>query len=214
MGARLRREFTLGLMTHGASNIPQGIWAIGSDLSGVAETEAWLQSAAPADAVTLRKAQCEPGQALRAVKAMVAQQAFVAVHGMADLAQAAGADAVIAGFRSLPLAVYKEKFPDLLLGASTHCEEEVQAAVDGGADFLIFGPIWDTPEKEGLLDARGLDRLYSLCSAIELPVIAIGGIQSAEQVMACQQAGAHGVAVLRAAKSLATMTQLNQAWLR
>jgi len=199
-------------MAHKARSVPQGIWAIGSDLEGLTESQAWLTSAAPAAAVTLRRPKSEPRQTLQVIRAMVAQKTFVAVHGLADLAQAAKAHAVIAGFRSLPLAVYKMRFPNLLLGKSTHSEEEVQVAVKDGADFLIFGPIWDTPEKQGLLQARGIERLESLCRGTELPVIAIGGIQSAEQVVACKAAGAHGVAVLRVAKNLATMTELSSAW--
>ncbi|MDA0667501.1 MAG: thiamine phosphate synthase [Planctomycetota bacterium] len=197
---------------HQASSIPKGIWAICSDLEGFAEGQAWLTTAAPAAAVTLRRPRCEPRESLQVLRAMVAQKSFVAVHGMADYAQATEAHAVIAGFRSLPLAVYKKRFPSLLLGKSTHSEEEVQTAVRDGANFLIFGPIWDTPEKQGFLKARGLERLESLCANTKVPVIAIGGIQSAERVAACKAAGAYGVAVLRAAKNLVTMTELSRAW--
>ena len=194
-------------------NIPEGVWAIGSDLDGVAKTQSWLTSAAPAAAVSLRRPVGGHGQALQYLKTMTAQKTFVAVHGHADLAIAANAQAVIAGFRSLPLSVYRERFPKLLLGASTHSMEEVHIAEQSGADFLIFGPIWETPEKQGILQARGLGTLENLCAETQLPMIAIGGIQAAAQVSACQKAGAHGVAVLRAAQDLAIMTKLRDAWI-
>ena len=199
-------------MEHASRNIPQGIWAIGSDLESVAETQSWLFNAEPAVAVSLRRPCGGHGEALACLKAMTAQKDFVAVHGMADLALAAKAQAVIAGFRSLPLTAYRDRFPELLLGASTHSEEEVMLAEQAGADFLIYGPIWETPEKQGILQARGLNALQELCATTALPVIAIGGIQSTEQVSACQNAGVHAVAVLRAAKDLICMTDLRQAW--
>lgn len=135
---------------------------------------------------------------------------FVALHGSADLAQAAGAQAVIAGVRSLSLDDYRRHFPDLLLGASTHDREEAMAAVDRGAHFLFFGPVWDTPEKSGILEPRGLEALAGIAQ-LGLPVFAIGGISTPDQVTAVRQAGAHGAVVLRAAREAGTMLALRAA---
>ena len=115
-------------MAHSVGKIPAGVWAIGSDFPGLPETEAFLQSSIAAAAITLRRPQCDHGEALRCLRAMTKHQSFVAVHGHADLALAAHAQAVIVGVRSLPIAVYRDRFPDLLLGVSTHCLEEVEKA--------------------------------------------------------------------------------------
>ncbi|MFK5956058.1 MAG: thiamine phosphate synthase [Planctomycetota bacterium] len=187
--------------------IPRGVWAIGSELAGVAETQSFLQTAALSAAVTLRRPSGGAKIALYSAKSLVQNASFVAVHGHADLALAAGAHAVIAGFRSLPISVYRAKFPGLLLGASTHTQQEIELALHQGADFLIFGPIWSTPKKNGILEPRGIEQLRLACSH-QVPVIAIGGISHQAQAEACIQVGAHGVAVLRAAKSAAQMQDL------
>ena len=199
-------------MSHSAGKIPAGIWAIGSDLKGLPETEVFLQSSTSAVAITMRRPLSEPSEALRCLRWMTAQRSFVAIHGHADLAMAANAQAVIVGVRSLPMAIYREHFPDLLLGASTHNHEEVEQALNQGADFLIFGPIWETPEKVGVMEPCGLEMLAQICQISSAPVLAIGGISKAMQVRACQKAGAHGVAVLRAASSCATMVELAEAF--
>jgi thiamine monophosphate synthase len=74
---------------------------------------------------------------------------------------------------------------------------EAIAAEHAQADFIIFGPVFDTPGKH----AVGLDALRSVTAAIHIPVIAIGGITHAnsEQVM---EAGAAGIAAIRLFQSL------------
>jgi len=86
-------------------------------------------------------------------------------------------------------------FPKLLIGASAHSADGVRAAVDLGADFVVFGTIFGTPGKHG--KAHGLEGLTAACAATTAPVFAVGGI-TAENAMSCRDAGAHGVAVVRA----------------
>lgn len=181
------------------AELPRGIWAIGSDLKGGAEAAHWMSSAAACDAVTLRRPRGTGAERLAAATTLRRGHAFVAMHGHADLALAVEADAILTGVRTLPLEVYADRFPELLRGASAHDANEASAAIDAGAEFLIFGPVWETPEKMGILEPRGLDPLESIVS-LGLPTLAIGGISTAEQVHACLEAGAHACAVLRAAQ--------------
>ncbi|PCJ54947.1 MAG: hypothetical protein COA70_04495 [Planctomycetota bacterium] len=199
-------------MDSSAGKIPPGIWAIGSDLKDLPDTEAFVQSSTLAVAITMRRPQSESGHALQCLRQMTSQKSFVAVHGHADLALAANAQAVIVGVRSLSMAIYRERFPSLLLGVSTHEQKEVEQALSQGADFLIFGPIWETPEKVGVMHPKGLKTLAQICKISSIPVIAIGGIGAGSQVQACQEAGAYGVAVLRAARNRATMAELADAF--
>ena len=83
----------------------------------------------------------------------------------------------------------------LLLGRSVATLEE---AVALEADYLGAGPVWDTPSKSDADPAIGLDGLRAICAAVEVPVIAIGGID-ARNAGDCIRAGAAGVAVIRAA---------------
>jgi len=83
-----------------------------------------------------------------------------------------------------------------LVGRSTHSVSEVRKAFDEGADYVFLGPVWSTashPNRPGL----GLDVVAAAVTDAAGPVIAIGGITTA-QVPACLEAGAYGVAAIRA----------------
>ena len=79
-----------------------------------------------------------------------------------------------------------------LLGVSTHTLAEVQVAERAGADFVVFGPVFETPGKK----AVGLEALRTVTSAVRIPVLAIGGcdLANAPQIM---EADAKGYAAIR-----------------
>jgi thiamine-phosphate pyrophosphorylase len=83
----------------------------------------------------------------------------------------------------------------LMLGRSVTALDQV-AGLD--ADYLGAGPVWETPSKLDADPALGLEGLGSICAATRLPVIAIGGVDSTNAA-ACIEAGAAGVATIRAA---------------
>ncbi len=84
----------------------------------------------------------------------------------------------------------------LLLGRSATTLAEAVAA---DADYLGVGPIWPTPSKADAAAPLGLAELARICQAVAVPVIAIGGVD-ATTAAACIEAGAAGVAVIRAAR--------------
>lgn len=84
-----------------------------------------------------------------------------------------------------------------LIGVSTHSAEDVRGANAGGADYVVFGPIFDTPSKRAFGSPLGLELLGEVCRQSALPVFAIGGITS-DRVREVRRAGAHGVAVIGA----------------
>jgi thiamine-phosphate pyrophosphorylase len=83
----------------------------------------------------------------------------------------------------------------LLLGRSA---STLGQALDADADYLGVGPVWETPSKTDADPALGLDGLRAICAAVDVPVVAIGGIDAANAAD-CIRAGAAGVAVIRAA---------------
>lgn len=91
----------------------------------------------------------------------------------------------------------------LLLGLSASSLEEARA-VAAQADYIGAGPVWETPSKPDAGLAIGLDGLREICSAIAVPVIAVGGIDATNAVE-CIRAGAVGVAVVRAAGDAAAL---------
>jgi len=117
------------------------------------------------------------------------------VNDRADIARAAGADGVHLTSQSLPADVVRNVFgSEFLIGVSTHSLEEARAARDGGADFVVFGPVF---EKQGFSSPQGLDKLREVTSELgDFPVLAIGGI-SLENAAACLDAGASGIAAIR-----------------
>lgn len=74
----------------------------------------------------------------------------------------------------------------------------VEQAIAADADYLGAGPVWATPSKEDADPPIGLEGLRRICCAVEVPVVAIGGVD-ASNAAACIEAGAAGVAVIRAA---------------
>jgi thiamine-phosphate pyrophosphorylase len=191
-------------------SIPRGLWAVASDIESPQQAKDWQQQAAAAAAFSVRRWPDDPN-GLAIQRQLKADGHWLASHGRADLATLAGAQAVIAGVRSLPVAAYRQAFTQLLVGASTHSMDEAQLAVDAGAHFLIFGPVWDTPEKRGILEPRGLQQFVEV-AALGVPVIAIGGIEEPPQIRQLQEAGAYGAAVLRVARDADKLQKLVDAW--
>lgn len=93
----------------------------------------------------------------------------------------------------------------LLLGRSAATVEEAVAAAKGGASYIGAGPVWVTPSKHDADPPIGIDGLRAICSAVAIPVVAIGGID-ASNARLCVEAGAAGVAVIRAARDAAALS--------
>ncbi|MGG4401970.1 thiamine phosphate synthase [Paenibacillus amylolyticus] len=82
----------------------------------------------------------------------------------------------------------------LRLGVSVHSIDEAKIAEERGADYLFFGHVYSTNSKPDL-EPRGLYALAEVCSAVSIPVMAIGGIEPGN-IHAIRSAGAQGVAVI------------------
>jgi thiamine-phosphate pyrophosphorylase len=120
------------------------------------------------------------------------------VNDRVDVALAVGADAVQRASTSLPVKDIRALVGGRLrIGASIHALPEGLEAEVNGADWLVFGPIYDTPSKRAFGPPQGLDQLARVAAAVRIPVIAIGGI-TAERVPDVKRAGARGVAVISA----------------
>jgi thiamine-phosphate pyrophosphorylase len=123
---------------------------------------------------------------------------FLIVNDRADVALAVGAHGVQRTHASLPVdelrAVTDKR---ARVGASVHSLEEARVAAEQGAEWLFFGPVYDTPSKRRYGAPQGLIALERVAGAVEIPVIAIGGI-TPDRVADIRSAGAHGVAVISA----------------
>lgn len=119
------------------------------------------------------------------------------INGRLDAALAVGADGLQRGHDAPPMPVLRSRAPGLTIGASVHSVDEARAAERDGADFIVFGPVYDTPSKRPYGPPQGVDALANVVNAVAVPVFAIGGI-TAERVAEVRAAGAHGVAVISA----------------
>ena len=119
----------------------------------------------------------------------------IIVNDRVDIALAAKADGVHLTSRSVAPEAIRKYFPaDLVVGASTHSLDELGAAAKGGADFAVFGPIFESSEKPA---AQGLDALEKAVEfARDFPVLALGGIDATNYKLVLETAAA-GFAAIR-----------------
>lgn len=130
-----------------------------------------------------------------AVKIVRKSSTRILVNDRADIALAAGADGVHLPANSLCPTAIREKFPtDFIIGVSAHSLREAEEAVAEGADFILVGPVFETPGKGPPV---GLDVFGDVCRRLKpFPVIALGGIDARnyEEALA---AGGSGIAAIR-----------------
>lgn len=116
------------------------------------------------------------------------------VNARPDIAAAVKAAAVQLGQGDLGIAESRRVFHGRV-GRSVHGADEARAAIAEGADYLLVGPAYATATHPG---SPGLGApLISEVAGMGTPVIAIGGIIAA-RVAAMRDAGAHGIAAIRA----------------
>jgi thiamine-phosphate pyrophosphorylase len=166
--------------------------------------EEWLRrlAAAGVEAVQIREKDLDDRDLYdltRMARAILPPPATVLVNGRVDVALAASADGVHLPADGVPLAALRRRFssrfdPIPLLGRSTHLVEEVERALQDGADYVAFGPVYPTPSKERYGPPRGLEEL-ARAAAVGIPVYALGGVMLSRfgEVAAAGAAGAAGI---------------------
>jgi thiamine-phosphate pyrophosphorylase len=126
----------------------------------------------------------------------------IVVNDRLDVALAAGAAGVHLGGASLPAnevvrSLREGNAPaEFLVGVSCHSVKEAREAENAGASYVFLGPVFDTPAKRSHGPPQGIARLAEICSAVRIPVIAIGGVND-ENGTECVSAGATGIAAIR-----------------
>src|ERR1051326_2807730 len=127
----------------------------------------------------------------RAVEITRGSATRLLVNDRFDVARAAGADGVHLTSVSLPARVVREVCgPEFLIGVSTHSLDEAGRAREGGADLVVFGPVFETESKRGFGPPQGLGQLQRVTSELQgFPVLAIGGV-TLDNAGSCYAAGA------------------------
>ncbi len=122
---------------------------------------------------------------------------MIVVNDRLDVALAAGAAGVHLRQSSLPAeAVRPIVPPGFLVGVSCHSLDEALRAEAATADYILLGPVFETPSKMAYGPPLGLAKLRQVTARLKIPVVALGGI-TVERVRACLDAGAAGIAGIR-----------------
>jgi thiamine-phosphate pyrophosphorylase len=136
--------------------------------------------------------------ASRAASLTRGSETRVVVNDRADIARASGCDGVHLSTRSLEANIVRRAFgEDFLIGVSAHTRAEARAARERGADFAVFGPVFDTPSKRAYGPPVGLRALEETARALApFPLVALGGVDE-WNAGDCLAAGAEGIAAIR-----------------
>ena len=166
----------------------------------VAERAAAMAAAAgPALAVHVRTRALGGADLLdlaRRVKDAVAPEgSWLVVNDRADVARAAGAQAIVAGRSGLGVRDLGHVAPGLPVARSVHDAASARAAETEGADFIVAGAVFETPSHPGA--PPGGPALVADAASGGRQVIAIGGVTPANTT-GIVEAGAWGVAAIRA----------------
>ncbi len=119
------------------------------------------------------------------------------INDRADVALASGASGVHLTTGSLDAALVRRTFgEDFLIGVSTHSITEARNARDAGADFAVFGPVFETTSKQIYGEAVGLEKLDQAARELApFPLLALGGV-ALDKLRGCASSGAAGIAAI------------------
>lgn len=127
--------------------------------------------------------------------------ALLIVNDRLDIALAAGADGVHLGQGDLPVGAARGIAPELLIGASTHGQEQAIAAQREGASYVNIGPIFPTGTKETAVGPLGPAAIECIAPQLTIPFTVMGGITL----------GNVGEVVCRGARHVAVVTAVTAA---
>ncbi|HLR62532.1 MAG TPA: thiamine phosphate synthase [Lentibacillus sp.] len=151
----------------------------------------------PVDAIHLREKAWTDKQMIQAIRLLHAKGVpldKIIINHHAAVAHIMHTKGVQLTHNSVDAATVRRSYSELHIGCSVHSAEEAIYACNQGADYLIFGHVFETRSKPDL-KPMGLEELRNVVQQVHIPVLAIGGI-TAENTPDVMQAGASGIAVL------------------
>ncbi|HEY6639306.1 MAG TPA: thiamine phosphate synthase [Nitrospiraceae bacterium] len=126
------------------------------------------------------------------------RRAQLLINDRIDIALALEGVGVHLRSNSLPVSVARQMVgAQRLLGISAHSVEEAVQGESQGADYIVLGPIYETPTKQMFGPPIGIRTLEKACRLVRIPIFGIGGVTAA-RAREMRHAGAFGAAVITA----------------
>ncbi len=119
------------------------------------------------------------------------------VNDNVEVAVACGAEGIHVGQEDMSAGDVRRRVGDgMILGVSVHTVEEARKAVRNGADYLGLGAVFPTRTKDDVDQMPG-ETLRAICEAVDVPIVAIGGINRSN-IGKLAGSGVDGVALVSA----------------
>lgn len=127
------------------------------------------------------------------VKKICEGKAIFIINDNVKAALEADADGVHLGQGDMKISDARKTLKDKIIGLSAHNREEAIQAEKDGADYIGCGAMFPTETKKDVT-ALSVEELKNICSAVQIPTVAIGGI-NLDNMKYLKYSGADGVAV-------------------
>jgi thiamine-phosphate pyrophosphorylase len=191
--------------------------AISDRASLAGELPEWFHRLAEAgvDALQIREKDLDDRAVyglVRLARSALPPRVCLLVNGRLDVALAAGADGAHLPADGVPVAALRRRFGTaVVLGRSTHSVAAVERARAEGADYVTFGPVYETPSKARFGPPLGLEAL-ARAAAAGVPVYALGGVTLARlgEVAAAGAAGVAGIRLFQDPASLGEVVAMQE----
>jgi thiamine-phosphate pyrophosphorylase len=115
------------------------------------------------------------------------------INDRLDIALLVKADGIHSPSYGINCKYIKPISTKLINGKSVHTLKEAIKAEKDGFDYILFGPVFETPGKG---EPKGLKMLNKICLSVKIPVFAVGGIEP-KNARSCIESGAYGAAAIR-----------------
>jgi thiamine-phosphate pyrophosphorylase len=132
----------------------------------------------------------------KAIRALTKEKGVTfIVNDDISIALAVKADGIHIGQDDMPIEEVKRLAPNMIIGLSTHNENQAKLAIEKEADYIGVGAIFNTTTKKDVEKSKGLNYLKWVSENISVPYVAIGGVKE-ENIISVRDHGGYCFAMI------------------